>query len=147
MVWHYTTVDRLVMIIAAGEIRPATTGVPNGEKPIVWFSTHPEWEPTATKAMKDRNGWTRRATIEEVEQFSGGLARIGVAPETAPHSWRELKHMSGMRSGEARRLERAAVEDRSFTGDWRGTFDSVPRERWLAVQVFRNGAWTDLDES
>ena len=49
MAWHYTVTVRAALILAEGVIRPATVGVPDGEIPVVWFSTRQFWEPTANK--------------------------------------------------------------------------------------------------
>lgn len=136
MLWHYTTMNCLSGIIRDGVIRPATAGVPGNERPIVWFSRRPTWEPTATKAIV-RSGMIRRATLEEM----GVLARIGVAPEVASFNWDQLRRQSGMRSGDARRLERAAIDQASFPGDWYGTFDPVPREKWLVIQTCHDAHW------
>src|SRR5262245_34334142 len=99
MIWHYTTYDRLLRILGDGMIRPATAHVPEGERPVVWFSFHPFWEPTATKGIVI-GGVTRDATEEEM----GGLVRIGVEEQTAPYRWHQINRLSGMSSGEAKRL-------------------------------------------
>lgn len=70
-------------IIMDGVIRPATACIPANERPIVWFSTHPHWEPTATKAIRFGDRTIRKATFEEMARLAGGRARIGVASETA----------------------------------------------------------------
>lgn len=141
--WHYTTGDCLKRIIRDGEIRPATGLVPDGERPIVWFSRREDWEPTATKTLRGLDGTTRQATMDEMEQLGGGLARIGVLPDTAPYEWLRLKRLSGMSGGQARRLEKAALENRrrSCPADWRGSFDPVPQSKWVAVEVLAHGKW------
>ncbi len=146
-IWHYTTFECLLEIITDGQIRPATERVPVGERPIVWFSRNPKWEPTATKTFCGPDGTMREATIEEMEQIAGGLARIEVQSETAPHGWRQLQRLSCMRASVARRLEKAALRVYSFPEDWRGTFDPVPKERWISIEVFRNGTWVPLENT
>jgi hypothetical protein len=47
--FHYTTGLKLKQIINSGQIRPSTAHVPPHEKPVAWFSTQDQWEPTATK--------------------------------------------------------------------------------------------------
>jgi hypothetical protein len=66
-------------IVKDGVIRPATEGVPPGERPAVWFSIHPTWEPTATKALRDpKTGEVHRATWKEMQRH--GPVRIEVGP-------------------------------------------------------------------
>jgi len=146
MIWHYTVANRLQLIIADGMIRPATAHVPANERPIVWFSRRQDWEPTAGPALKE-DGIIRKATFAEMNYLAGGMARIGVAPETAPYNWHQLKRQSGMTSGEAHRLEKGAMKDRASTGDWRGTFDPVPKEKWLAIELLHEEKWIALPAS
>jgi hypothetical protein len=111
----------------------------------VWFSTAPDWEPTATKSLVTADGTLMPENRATTEKFGGGLARIGVSPETAPHDWRTLKELSGMSNKIAQRLYRAAIDCGSRPGHWWGTFDAVPRSKWIAVQVYRNGEWIDVE--
>ena len=46
---HYTTGQKLDLILRSGAILPTTAKVPPHEKPVAWFSTSPRWEPTASK--------------------------------------------------------------------------------------------------
>jgi hypothetical protein len=48
-IFHYTTGTRLKQIINSGVIRPTTAKIEPHEKPVAWFSTQDQWEPTATK--------------------------------------------------------------------------------------------------
>jgi hypothetical protein len=73
--WHYTTLQKAHSIEADGKLRPATTGVPANEKPILWFSLAQEWEPTATKGIVNKGtGENRNLTIAEMIEYTGGWA-------------------------------------------------------------------------
>ena len=61
-IYHYTTADRLAMILEAEEITPSIKSVKFPEIPAVWLSTAADWEPTATKEIIE-NGRSRRATL------------------------------------------------------------------------------------
>src|SRR5437763_556017 len=106
--WHYTTGDYLTQILESQVIHPATIGVPEGEKPCVWFSTHPEWEQTANKAVYI-DGVRVPCTKDQTHMFGGGLKRIGVAEHTAPHAWRVFKRLSGASSKVATALYSQAI--------------------------------------
>ncbi len=43
------TLNRFNDILRDGFIKPATAGLPPGERPAVWFSSNPVWEETANK--------------------------------------------------------------------------------------------------
>src|SRR5262245_44666416 len=107
--WHYTTGQKFRLIVTDGEILPATAGVPEGERPIVWFSTAPDWETTANKYLLRRDGTIEHLDRAKTAELDGGLVRFGVAPETAPHDWEALKELSGMSSEMAQGLYRVAI--------------------------------------
>ena len=142
--WHYTTGQKFRLIVESGEISPATAFVPKGERPIVWFSTAPDWEPTANKAWQNSDGTIVSLDRELTAQLAGGLVRFGIAPETAPHDWHVLKELSGMSSETARGLYRVAIQQGSLPDQWWGTFDAVPCSKWIAVQVHQDGQWVDV---
>ena len=140
MLWHYTIGRCLVQILRDGYIRPARAGVPAGERPIVWFSQHRDWEPTACKDVRGPDGTRRTLTKEEMQEMDA-LIRIGVERETAPHDWRALKQLSGMSPKMAQGLQRSALQQGARPGDWRGTFENVPQAEWLAVEVLLDERW------
>src|SRR5438093_9709142 len=82
-IWHYTVGYHTESILKDKMLKPSTEGVPPGERPVVWFTTNPGWEPTATKAMIE-NGRRVSLTKERTEEECGGLFRIEVVPEAAP---------------------------------------------------------------
>lgn len=142
--WHYTTGENFISIVSDGVIRTATDGVPPGERPIVWFSTHPVWEPTACKGAMDENGRRFWLTMDQTREFGGGLVRFAVEAETAPHDWRALKELSGMPGWMAQHLYREGIRQGARPGDWWGTFEPVQRSKWIAVQVYQAGEWVDV---
>ena len=146
MVWHYTKGVHLPKILAAGEIRPATAGVPVGERPIIWFSANATWEATVNPGRIDGVGRLHTATVEEMDAVFGGRARISVDDATAPYDWYHLKRAAGIKTKTAQNLETAAIRGGASPKDWRGTFDSVPREKWLSIEVFRNGGWVPFED-
>lgn len=139
--FHYTTLGRFKFIEHDGLIKPATAYVKFNERPAVWFSTHPSWEPTASKLIHTWGG-VRRATIKQMIDNDGGLVRIEIAPETAPYCWREFKIRSGVSSKVIKGLVRAATEQGAKPSQWFVSFDPVPRDKWLAVEHWQGSEWT-----
>lgn len=144
MKWHYTVGLCWAEIVKDGVIKPATAFVPPGEKPIVWFSTSEDWDSTANKVQVRDDGTVQNLDRAETEQLAGGLVRIGVDAETAPLDWHALKELSGMSSGMAQGLYKVAIKQGSRPGDWWGTFDAVPRAKWLKVERYDNGQWVPV---
>ena len=104
------------------------------------------WEPTATKALRDREtGQVHRATWEEMQQY--GPVRIEVGPETAPHRWKDYLRLSGVSAATARGLERAAKGWGANARHWRVSFDPVPLAKWLAVEQWSGAAWEPIHRS
>lgn len=56
--WHYTVEDHLGGIYSAQALLPIPdpSALP-GEQPVVWFSRHPDFEPSAWKALKTESGY------------------------------------------------------------------------------------------
>lgn len=81
-VFHFTTGTRLRSIINSGAIKPTTAKIEPHEKPVAWFSTQDQWEPTCTKlpipglqgqiaTVKAQGGLVRMPTI--ISNTSGAL--------------------------------------------------------------------------
>ena len=144
--WHYTVGARLGAILASQVLRPAEHGVPQGERPVVWFSSNPDWEQTANKGMID-NGAHRSLTKDETEEFAKGLFRIGVSLKTAPHNWREYQRLSGAQQKMLRGLVASAISIGANPNDWRVSFERVPSSQWLTVEKWNGSAWVEVEPS
>ncbi len=72
--YHYTIEQCVPSILASGYLEPASMGVPQNEKLVVWFSTQTQHEPTANKATLDGSGGVRRCT--DAEMLAMGLVRF-----------------------------------------------------------------------
>ena len=76
-VYHYTTGDRFLRIVASQAILPATAHVNPPEIPAVWLSSAPVWEPSATKGVIE-DGVRRQASLAELIGLCGCLVRIEI---------------------------------------------------------------------
>jgi len=141
MLWYYTTRNKLSEILAAGEIGPIDVGVPRKEKPSVWFSANQDWDPAANLPWEDADGSTVRLSKDQTFVMGGGLARIGIARETAPYDWKAFKQQSGISPKAAKELYNAAVRSGSRPGQWFASFESVPREKWLRIEILEGNTW------
>ncbi len=144
-IYHYTIKDRLKSILKDGFIKQATVGVPAGIKTVVWFSIREGYEPTAKKSIYDGvTGKCRIATTEEMKKI--GCVRIVVDEETAPHDWNAYKRLSGVNRKFARALYSSAIGWGSRPGQWRVSFEPVPREKWVRIEILENGIWREIEE-
>ena len=80
-------------------------------------------------------------TMEELRDQGGGLYRIGVAQETAPHNWDDFVRMSGSSREIVAELRRIAKIRNASRKDWFVSFEPVNESKWLAVEVLDNHKW------
>jgi hypothetical protein len=142
--WHYTTVEKLKLIINGGHIRPSTARLDANEKPVVWFSSRPTWEPTATKCPLAGNlGQIVTAAAQ------GGLARISVAPSTAPFIFPQLPLVAGTTPATCIGLLLAGFELGADPDHWRFTTEPVPVALFREVELFdfEQDRWRAIDMS
>lgn len=140
LVWHYTVGVHLPAILRSGVLRPTRSRF-NDEWFAVWFSTLRDWDPAAGLA-----GLTAR-TPEE----AGGIARIGVDPETAPVTWDGFVRMGGISPLGASMRVSVDVARGSDPKNWRVSLLPVPAAKWRAVE-WRSGMregerWEPVDVS
>jgi len=142
-VYHYTTGSKLNQIINTGHILPSTAQVPPNEKPVAWFSTCPDWEPTATKCpIPGKLGQLITAKAQN------GLVRIRVPASVAPYTFQDLPTIAGTSPAGFMGLLLAGLELGADPGAWRFTPTPVPTalfreveffdfatDRWLAVDL------------
>ena len=129
--------------MADGFIKPADIGIAPGEKPVVWFSANQFWEETVWKVwVSEDNKTTRELSMGGLHDVCG-IYRIGVAAETAPLTWDDIKTTSGMPEASANGLQRVARERGAKPKEWRGTFKPVPKDKWIAVEKFDGLAWKE----
>src|SRR5262249_26455803 len=131
LLWHYTIRVHFQSILQDALIKSATSGVPQGERPVVWFTRNESWEPTANKVFQRPDGTARLSTTEEMLRLGQGLIRIGVKRETAPHNWDEFVRLGGASERTIKELKDTAKARGSNHKDWFVSFDPIPREKWV----------------
>lgn len=144
-VWHYTVGVRLRSILEDRTIKLATEGVPVGERPAVWSTISPKWEPTANKVL-DLEGQIIKLGKQETAAHGEGLYRIELLPEAAPYGWEEYRRLSHIPERMAKSLARIAREQNSHYRDWRVSFEPIPQAKWLRIE-FEGGnsdQWREL---
>jgi hypothetical protein len=141
LVWHYTTISALRQIIESGFINPADKYVPKEERPITWFSANNVWENSAFKGYLHRDGRVEDLGMAGLIEHGYGVTRIGVALETAPLRWAELREQSGMSHQVGAGLARVARQWNANPSEWRGTFAAVPQDMWLAIETYNKDKW------
>jgi hypothetical protein len=142
VVYHFTTGSKLKQIINSGCIRPSTAHVPPNEKPVAWFSTQDQWEPTATKVpIPGMPGQIATARAQ------GGLVRITVPGTCAPYIFPQLPLIAGTKPCVCFGLLVAGLELGSDPDTWRFTPHPVPTALFREVEFFdfASDRWLAVD--
>jgi hypothetical protein len=141
-IYHYTTGLKLRSIINSGVIKPTTAKIEPHEKPVAWFSTQDQWEPTATKVpIPGMQGQIETAKAQ------GGLVRITVPGTSAPYVFPQLPLIAGTKPSVCLGLLVAGLELGSDPDTWRFTPTPVPTAlfREVAVYGFEHDSWAAVD--
>jgi len=162
IVWHYTVIAKLEEIEKDKLIQLASAGWTKDERLAVWFSANPLWENTVAKVFKSdgtpaslQEHWllshgqeamvhdedTGAIRMEHVVAPEFQPARIGVAVATAPYRWDDFKRLSGVSPKIARGLYQKALSLGARPGEWYVSFEPVPAEKWLSVQLYDGKEW------
>ena len=144
IVYHYSHAIHLDAILESGVLRPATIGVPRHEKPAVWFTINPVWEPTSGVWECDSTGGHLRGCSMQESHEMVGLIRFVVDERSAPFNWRDHKKLGGINRRTARALYNAAIEQGSCPTQYRLSYDPVPSSEWLAVEEWDGTRWQPI---
>ena len=142
IIYHYTTGLKLRSIINSGAIKPTTAKIEPREKPVAWFSTSPEWEPTATKVpIPGRQGQLLTAKAQS------GLVRITVPGTCAPYLFPQLPLIAGTSPQACIGLLLAGLELGSEPNTWRFTPTPVPTFLFREIEFydFASNTWLAVD--
>jgi hypothetical protein len=141
-IYHYSTGLKLRSIINSGAIKPTTAKIETHEKPVAWFSTQDQWEPTATKVpIPGMHGQIATA------QAQGGLVRITVPGTCAPYVFQQLPLIAGTKPSVCLGLLVAGLELGADPDTWRFTPTPVPIALFREVEFydFANDSWVAVD--
>jgi hypothetical protein len=133
-IYHYTTGDRLLRIIASRAILPATAHVAPPEIPAVWLSSAPVWEPSATKGVIE-DGVRRQASLAELIVLCGCLVRIEIDPNAVcliePGTFRDALRIP---PNVHDRLIAAGLEMGANPSDWRANAGDIPHTAFRRIE-------------
>ena len=141
-IYHYTTGMKLRSIINSGCNKPTTAKIEPHEKPVAWFSTQDQWEPTATKfPIPGMVGQIMTAKAQS------GLVRITVPGTCAPYIFPQLPLIAGTSPQTYIGLLLSGLELGSDPDTWRFTPTLVPTALFREVEFydFANDRWLAID--
>jgi len=129
--WHYTTGQKYELIKKTGILLPADIGVVAPEKPILWFSTHREYEPSALKPLGDSQGnIVRMLTLHEMKDVAGGLYRFGY-PIARLKCGKNLRKAAKIQPIMWESFVKSGARLKANPADWWGRVGSLPLQQRL----------------
>lgn len=142
--YHYTTAEKYELIKQSGLLLPADIGVLPPELPILWFSTHPRYEPSALKPLGDEYGNViRMLTVKELHEMGGGLVRFGISTAKLKRG-EELRKAAKMSATVWRKLEKSGRKMKANPSDWLGHVGSVHVQEVTIEVMDKNMVWRPL---
>jgi hypothetical protein len=140
--YHYAPWAFLRQIVESGELWPSNA-YGAGLKPLLWFSTHSHWEPTATKLLVLSSGERRLLTFDDQRTWFGCI-RFGIAandPQLVP--WARASAAAGIPRIEHQLIERIGRSLGGNPNQWFAVDRPLPlaalsfevlRDRWCAAE-------------
>lgn len=106
----------------------------------MWFTKRETYDPIALKLTRGLGGEYRFMTFKE-QQAELGLGRVVVPPDVARLTWTDWAKEVGLPNRMFKALTRVARHQHSDVRLYRATFDPVPSDRWLRVEVWSPSGW------
>jgi hypothetical protein len=141
LAWHYTTLYRLKLIIASGELKTTSSQQYNRakEKPVLWFSTNQFWEPTVIR-HKLVDGEFIEVSRSEITLVEGCLVRLGY-PLSKLIPWNDLWKEARIEPSIKQILEYVAKERQANPYHWFGCFQSIPIDELTLERMNSDDKW------
>ncbi|SMP65657.1 hypothetical protein SAMN06295888_1135 [Desulfonatronum zhilinae] len=145
-VYHYTDIaNKLPLIIGSGGLMPTNTFAEN-ERPLIWFTTSPDFEPTATRGIYDKEtGETKWLTVQEQEKMLGLCRFLLPATDKRLMNWKKACVYAGTPKRIRVALEKYAREKGSNTKDFFAVAPFIPLSE-LSFERWTGQEWLNCDD-
>lgn len=135
--FHYTVGPKLPLILESRQLLPAGFGmaVSVREKPVLWWSSNPHWEPTATKVISVDGGKSYfRPSVDELQKAAGIYRfRLDTRNPEALHAlgiklvpWTRMPLVARIDAKETQSMVAAGLKLGATPTHWWGTLEPVP---------------------
>src|ERR1044071_2966623 len=131
MIYHYSNSIWLPSIMATG-LTPKPIELQPGEKAVLWFTLNPKWENTIFLL----NAPSLQKAHVKMSHLGHWLVRIGCDESVAPYTREEITELAATPSTLAAALYETAIIAGSRPGEWRGTLEDVPPEKFKVIERY-----------
>lgn len=137
-VYHYTNKDqKLPMILASGELLGRADF--KREHPLLWFSSHPFWEPTATKCII-RGGLMVSLTFAEYRDIVGCVRFAFPADDARLMDWRKACKFAGIPKHDRWSMKVAGIKRGGNPQHWFALPEPLPLHQ-VRLEVLNGEKW------
>lgn len=133
--YHYTIGYRLPAIVRDGLLLPNCRHS-GGAISALWLSTHPRWEPSAVKAVRDERGREIIIGLDGLVTRGRGVFRIEVEPAQTLHTWDEYVTLSQIPADVAQHLYTSGRAGGADPTDWWVCLHAIPRSEWRRIEMW-----------
>lgn len=158
--YHYTIGPKMPLISQSGELLPFGFGLATNsrEKAVLWWSSHPHWEPTATKVISlDGGNSFERPPLEKLHDIAGCYRfRLDLRNPVGIHSagvkllpWARLPLVARIAGQDVQQMIATGVRLGAIPSQWWGCLEAVPLQLevsgLLRVDAYQeDGTWRQL---
>lgn len=145
-IYHYTNGLKINKIIDSGVLLTSPRIPKPREKPLVWFSSHPEWEKTANKIAR-LNGIDSLLNQHETALHCHGLFRFCIDTENTKYTiyqWPKIAVVGKIPDTIKKRLLKRAKLCATLPSQWYGIFEEVDIQD-TTIEEYVRGVWTNID--
>jgi hypothetical protein len=156
--YHYTKGCHLAKIVNEGIIRTSKNLIEKKEKPAVWLTTSPVWEPACNighvvNADELVSGQTYSSDEVEIVTSNDdymkkeiGMCRIVLSERISVISWGKFKHVSGISEPMYYALDEHSRSIGSPVNQWYCKFSGIPSKYWEGIEMYVDNQWVRWDE-
>jgi hypothetical protein len=142
--YHYTIAPRFRQIITSGFLNTTDAGITGEQKPVLWFSTNPIFEPTASERIEIPDLGVRILTPDESRGLFGGLFRFGLGVEHLI-PWDRLHKAALMQPETVSHLEFGGRIQGADPGAWFGSLEPISvRDIATIDELDSDGKWVNI---
>ncbi|MDO8862307.1 hypothetical protein Q6D67_11395 [Haliea sp. E1-2-M8] len=143
--YHYTTGEKLPLILEAGYLKPSAAGGSPGEQPLLWLSRARDYEPTALKLLQLPGGRARLLSQVEQREVVGNV-RFRLKADTVDLlPWRDACRAAGICRRERQHMERAGKAEGAKHTNWFAVAKTMP-VTMFDIEVETVHGWEAMDE-
>ncbi|WP_396623199.1 hypothetical protein [Marinobacter sp. W-8] len=137
-IYHYTSqAQHLPQILDSGALIGRADF--ENEKPLVWFSLNPNWEPTATKPVREHGVLTQLTPSEYRRRF--GMARLSLpADDPRLMDWRAACKYAGIPTRDRKAMEAVGKQAGGNPKHWFAAPGPISLSE-LKVEILDGKAW------